>query len=117
MSKKSTKYNYYDLFISYHPDDEFLVEHVCQLFKNYNFKIWYDKDFMEDRLNRFDESLHALRRSFLFVCFTTKKYEKNIQCKIEYLTAAEERMNIINLKLEDFDIRLAKDLDLRKNVT
>ena len=116
MSQKSTKYNHYDLFISYHPEDEFLVEPVCQLFKNYNLRIWYDKDFMEDKLNRFDESLHAIRKSILFICFPTKRYFRNIQCKTEFLTADEAGMNMINLKLENFDFQLTTDLNVSKKV-
>jgi len=64
---------------------------------------------MEETLNQFDESFHALRQSFLFVCFTSKKYVQNIRCRTEFSIAIEQEIDIVNLKVEDFNFELAKN--------
>ncbi len=114
MSKKLTKYNYYDLFISFHPEQKYEIECVCQMFKHMGLRIWYEPDFMEDTMNQFDESFHALRQSFLFVCFTSKKYVQNIRCRTEFSIAIEQEINIVNLKMEHFDFKLANNTIFNK---
>jgi hypothetical protein len=100
---KITKYNSYDVFVSYHKYQQFQVDRVCKELKKFNLRIWYDQDLMEDRYNDFDESLNALQNSMLFVCFTSKNYIKNIKCRTEFSIAVEQEISIINLKLENID--------------
>ena len=82
------------------------AEHICQKLKNDNIKIWFDTDYSSGVLHKFDDSISALRNSYLFVCFTSKEYMKNIKCRMEFYIAVEQKINIVNLKMEEMEFDL-----------
>lgn len=103
MPNQELKQQEYDLYISYNTAQKSQVEYMCQLFKNANLKIWFDKDPLNDDIssNKFDQNLHALHNSYLFVCFLSKEYQKSIKNRIEYSIALEQEMKIVNIYLDD----------------
>lgn len=109
--KTRVRPKYYDLFISYHPAQELQVERVCRIFRSHNLRVWFDLECMQSHLNSFDESYEAMRNSFIFVCFTSKKYDRNVRCRAEFSTAVEQKIDIIDLRLESFDFDLAENLN------
>ena len=105
----------FDLYISYNPAQRVQVEHICQQFKFFNLRIWYDQDHMSggDQVNEFDENIQALQSSFIFVCFPSEEYEKNLKNRAEFSTAIEQEMRIMCFNLENYMLT-TKD---RHNIT
>ena len=97
------KFKYFDIYISYHPAQRIPVEHICQQFKQFNLRVWYDKDSLhEETENEFDENIQALQSSFLFICFPSDEYQKKLKNRIEFSIAAEQEMRMISLNLDGF---------------
>lgn len=110
MSQQKSNENNYDLYISYHPTQKTQVEEICSLFKHSGLTFWFNKD--TTRKN-FDEDLHALQQSYIFVCFPSKEYQKCIQNRIEYSIAAEQEMKIVNLNLGEMNSQLNETAENR----
>ena len=114
----SKKKNYFDIYISYHPAQRIQVEHICQQFKKFNLRIWYDKDLIADTENEFDENVHALQTSFLFVCFPSEEYKKNLKNRMELSIALEQEMKIISLNLENCSLpQKIAQIELTEKIT
>lgn len=109
--KARVRPKYYDLFISYHPAQLFEVERVCRILRSHSLRVWFDQECMHDRLNSFDESYEAMQNSFVFVCFSSKNYDKSVRCRTEFSIAVEQKMDIVDLRLESFDCDLTKNLN------
>jgi hypothetical protein len=110
------KLHYFDLYISYNSAQLIQVEHVCQMFKQANMRIWYDQDgLIEETENKFDESIQALQSSFIFLCFPSKEYKKCLKNRIEYSIALEQEMKIICVNLED--IKMPNTVEINLNET
>lgn len=92
----------FDLYISYNQAQRVQVEHICQQFKFYYLRIWYDQDCLtSDLTNQFDECIQAIQSSFIFVCFPSEEYEKNLKNRTELSIAIEQGMRIISFNLEE----------------
>jgi hypothetical protein len=97
MLNRNFEIKKYDLYISYHAAQLKEVEKVIKSFKNANLKMWHEHDL-------FETDLEALQSSFMFVCFPSKEYKKNINNKIEYSIARQKEMKIITfLQNEEAD--------------
>jgi len=97
MSQENSNENLYDVYVSYHIDQKSQVENICNLFKDSGLRLWINND----SLKNFDQDLHALQQSCIFVCFLSKQYQKSIQNRIEYSIATEQRMRQFNFCLEE----------------
>ncbi len=95
----------FDLYISYNQAQRVQVEHICQQFKFFNLRIWYDQDNLsDDQANEFDENIQALQSSLIFVCFPSEEYKKNVKNRTELSIAIEQEMRIVCFNLEDYTI-------------
>ena len=112
MSNRKFEIKKYDLYISYHPTQIKQVEKVTKSFQNVNLKMWHEHDM-------FESDLEALQSSFMFVCFLSKEYKKNINNKIEYSIAKQKEMKIITFMLNeeaDLDKNSEKDNEIIINL-
>jgi hypothetical protein len=103
LNVNANKPRYYDLFISYHPEQRLEVERICRILRSYNLRIWYDQDCLQSHLNKFDETFQALRDSFIFLCLTSTNYSRNVRCRTEFSIAVEQKMDIVDLRVENFE--------------
>ena len=102
---KQSQRKLFDLYISYNPKQKAQADLICNIFKNANLKIWYDRDrgAKNSKEGNFDHNLHALQSSYIFVCFLSRDYQKCIKNRIEFSIASEQKMKIMNFYFDDFN--------------
>ena len=95
------KMNYeYDVYISFHPKQLCHAQNTCRLFKNADLKVW----FVEDSTNKFDENIHALQNSYIFVCFLSDEFHKAIRNRIEHSIAVGQNMKMMSFVNSDYKV-------------
>jgi hypothetical protein len=92
------KQSYYDIFLSYHSDQSNEVRRLYKILKSYGFRIWLNDNCSNQfGQNIFDESLTALRKSFIFLLIHSESYSESIKCRVELRIALEQKLSIVNL--------------------
>lgn len=86
-----TKFEY-DVYISFHSKQLSQAENASKIFKNADLNVW----FVEDSTNKFDENMHALQNSYLFICFLSIDYQKAIRNRIEHSIAVGQNIKMMN---------------------
>jgi hypothetical protein len=92
------KHKYHDIYLSYHKSQLNKCERIYTIFKSSGFRVWFDRNFLDKHgANGFDDPVSAIRRSVLFVMVQSREYIRSLKCRVELLTALEQRHCVINM--------------------
>ena len=95
----------FDLFLSYEKElvKELRVLHEKLATSPYNFKIWRDETNLDKSSQQClaDQIADGIKKSHVFLCFLTKKYEMSDECKNEIIYARVLKKTIVMLKIEN----------------
>jgi hypothetical protein len=96
------KHKYFDIYLSYHRTEVNKCERIYTIFKSNGFRVWFDRNFLDKHgANQFDDPLSAIRKSVLFVMVQSREYIRSLKCRVELLTALEQKHCIINMIHEE----------------
>ena len=107
----------FDIFLSYHVDSKQLVKSFFNTFStDHNYKTFMYDQTTEDTNAELTEPdsesiVEKINESKCFLCFMTKQYSQNEQCKKEILKAAKNKLQILLLKLDDIELSQIDELN------
>ena len=94
----------------YHSSEKRKAQKIFNFFKNSNLNVWFGNE-----NDNFDENLHALQFSLVFIYFPCKEYQKCIKNRIEYSIANEQGIKIINLS-NNYLLEIEENNELLRNI-